>query len=38
MIYCARLLAELSKCRVKHRAGRLEPRVIKKRRDRYQLM
>lgn len=36
--YCLRLLKELSTCRVKHRSGRLEPRVIKKRRDRYQLM
>jgi putative transposase len=36
--YCLRLLRELSTCRVRHRPGRIEPRVIKKRRDRYQLM
>ncbi len=36
--YCLRMLSELSTCRVKHRPGRIEPRVIKKRKDRYRLM
>ncbi len=36
--YCLRMLAKLSTCRVKHRPGRIEPRVIKKLRDRYRLM
>jgi putative transposase len=36
--YALRLLSELSRCVVGDRPGRLEPRVVKKRKDRYRLM
>jgi hypothetical protein len=36
--YVLRLLEELAKCLVRHRPGRIEPRVVKKRKDRYRLM
>jgi hypothetical protein len=38
MAYCLKMLEQIAECRVGHRPGRIEPRVIKKRRDRYQLM
>ena len=36
--YGLRLLRELPKCLVRDRPGRIEPRVVKKRKDRYRLM
>jgi len=36
--YALRLLKELSQCLVRNRPGRIEPRVVKKRKDRYRLM
>lgn len=36
--YCRRLLAHIAACEVAHRPGRLEPRVLKRRRHGYKLM
>ena len=38
MEFCRRLLKELSKCLVANRPGRIEPRVNKKRKDKYRRM
>jgi hypothetical protein len=38
MAFCLALLERLSTCEVGNRPGRFEPRVVKKRRDRYRLM
>lgn len=35
---CARMLAQIAACEVANRPGRLEPRVLKRRRHRYKLM
>jgi len=36
--HCELLLAQIASCEVGHRPGRLEPRVLKRRRHRYKLM
>jgi hypothetical protein len=36
--YCWKMLKAISACPVAHRPGRFEPRVVKRRRDQYQLM
>ena len=36
--YCRRMLSQIAECEVAHRPGRLEPRVIKRRRHGYKLM
>jgi hypothetical protein len=36
--YCLTMLAQIAQCEVANRPGRLEPRVIKRRRHRYPLM
>lgn len=36
--YCSAMLERISECRVGLRPGRFEPRVVKKRKDRYRLM
>ena len=36
--HCELLLAQIASCQVGHRPGRLEPRVLKRRRHRYKLM
>jgi hypothetical protein len=36
--YCEQLLRSIAHCQVAHRPGRFEPRVVKRRRDQYQLM
>jgi hypothetical protein len=35
---CLKMLEQISQCKVGHRPGRLEPRVVKRRRDQYMLM
>lgn len=36
--YCAEMLAQIAACQVADRPGRLEPRVLKRRRHGYKLM
>lgn len=36
--YCEQMLTAISACRVSNRPGRFEPRVVKRRRDQYNLM
>lgn len=36
--HCLKLLAQIANCKVANRPGRLEPRVLKRRRHGYKLM
>ena len=38
LVHCQTLLCQISQCEVANRPGRLEPRVLKRRRHRYKLM
>lgn len=38
LMYCEQLLRSIAQSQVAHRPGRIEPRVVKRRRDRYPLM